>query len=70
MLVLTRKTGQSIKIDLTDELSWKTPVGALFVDGPIEVVVNKIGDGQVSLGIVAHPDFLILRDELDIYEKE
>ena len=64
MLILTRKPGQSIKIQPAEELPWMTPVGALFADGPIEVVVNQIKGRQVRLGIAAHPDLVVLRDEL------
>ena len=70
MLVLTRKPGQSIKIKLDEVLPWKTPVGSLFADGPIEIIVTQINGGQVKLGIIAHPDLKILRDELDVYEGE
>jgi len=42
----------------------KTPVGALFAGGPIEVVVNQIRGSEVKLGVIAHPDLLVLRDEL------
>lgn len=70
MLVLTRKPGQLIRIHLADELPWKTPVGELFAEGPIEIRVIQIGGGQVKLGITAHSDLLILRDELDIFKEE
>lgn len=64
MLVLTRKPGQSITIQLSADVPWKTPVGALFADGPIEVVVNRISGNQVLLGVTAHPKLVILRKEL------
>ena len=70
MLVLTRKPGQSIKIQLDEALPWKTPVGKLFVDGPIEIIVTQINRNQVKLGIIAHPDLKILRNELDAYDSE
>ena len=70
MLILTRKPGQSIKIQLDEELPWKTPVGSLFVGGPIEIIVTQINRNQVKLGIIAHPDLKILRDELDVYDRE
>ncbi|GMQ79490.1 MAG: hypothetical protein BMS9Abin02_2087 [Anaerolineae bacterium] len=94
MLILTRKPGQSIKIQPDEKLDPETPVGKLFgrsrrpasrdigtsmcgtsrdtctsmyiADGPIEIIVTQINGGQVKLGIVAHPDLKILRDELDI----
>ncbi len=70
MLVLTRKPGQSIKIQLDETLPWKTPVGKLFVDGPIEIIVTQVNGQQVKLGIIAHPDLKILRNELDTHDSE
>ena len=64
MLILSRKAGQSIIIQLDRTLPWKTPAGALFAGGPIEVMVNQVKGGEVKLGIIAHPDLLVLRDEL------
>ena len=64
MLVLTRKPGETIIIQpaLGGDLS--TPIGALFTHGPIEVRVNHINKGQVKVGIMAHTNLTILRDEL------
>ena len=104
MLVLTRKPGQSIKIELDEKLDPETPVGELFgrsrhpgrsrrpasrdigtsmcgtsrdtctsmyiTAGPIEIIVTQINSNQVKLGIIAHPDLKILRDELDAYDSE
>lgn len=64
MLVLTRKPGELITIQLSPDLPWKTPVGVLFADGPIEVVVNRVSGNQVSLGVIAHPKLDIMRKEL------
>jgi len=64
MLILTRKEGQSVKIRPDEKLPLETPVGAVFADGPIEVKVNRIQGNQVRLGIAAHPDLVVLRDEL------
>ena len=64
MLILTRKPGQAVVIDLIEGLDPKTPVGELFTRGPIEVTVVKIEGGHVRLGIEADTRFRILRDEL------
>ena len=64
MLILTRKTGQIIKIQPAEGLLQTTPVGALFLDGPIAVQVSRIRRGEVRLGIAAHRDLVILREEL------
>ena len=64
MLILTRKPGQAVVIDLIEGLDPRTPVGELFARGPIEVTVAKIEGGHVRLGIEADTRFRILRDEL------
>ena len=40
-------------------------MGALFAEGPIEIVVQRIQGQQVRIGIQAHEGFLILREELE-----
>jgi len=65
MLILTRKPGQIIKIQPAAELPLTTPVGALFAEGPIEIVVQRIQGQQVRIGIQAHDRLLILREELE-----
>ena len=64
MLFLTRKPGQSITIQPEEGMDFATPVGALFANGPIEVRVNRINRSGVNIGINAHRQFYILRDEL------
>ena len=64
MLVLTRKPGQLIKIEPDETLNLATPIGELFADGPVEIIVTQVNGCQVKLGICAHPRLLILRDEL------
>ncbi|HLQ25874.1 MAG TPA: carbon storage regulator [Acidiferrobacterales bacterium] len=63
MLILTRKPGQCIHIGPHESLDLTTPVGELFREGPIAVMVTHIEGGQVKLGIQAHRGFLILRDD-------
>ncbi len=65
MLILTRKPGQSFKIQPAADLPPATPVGVLFTEGPIEIVVQRIYGHQVRIGIKAHDGFLILREELE-----
>jgi len=64
MLILTRKPGQVVRIDLLENLDPQTPVGELFAQGPIRIMVTAIQGGQVKLGLSADPRFLILREEL------
>jgi len=63
MLILTRKSGQVVIIDMMEDLDPKTPIGELFARGPIEVMVTDIQGTQVKLGFTADPRFLILRQE-------
>lgn len=64
MLILTRKPGQAVIIDLAEGLDPRTPVGELFAQGPIEIMVSGIRGSQVSLAVHADRRFHILRDEL------
>ena len=51
MLILTRKPGQVVTINLREDVDLKTPVGELFAQGSIEVMVTAVNGGQVKLGI-------------------
>ncbi len=64
MLVLTRKPGQAIQIDLMEDLDPRTPVGELFGAGPIGIIIGGRRGDPVKLGIHADKRFRILRDEL------
>ncbi len=64
MLVLTRKPDQAIQIDLMEDFDPRTPVGELFVTGPIEIIIGGRRGDQVKLGIIADKRFRILREEL------
>jgi len=45
------------KIDLREDVDLKMPVGELFAQGPIEVMVTAVNSAQVKLGIRADPRF-------------
>ena len=64
MLLLTRRPGQAIIIQPGQGADLATPVGALFADGPIVVMVNRLIRDEVRLGITAHADLQILREEI------
>lgn len=64
MLVLTRRSGQSIRLAPDPALDPATPVGEFFRDGPIQIHVGQVGSNRVRIGIEAHPNIVILRDEL------
>jgi len=65
MLILTRKPGQLLKISPKSSLDPRTTIAELFRDGPIEILVSRIDDGQVRIGIQAHSDLLIARDDME-----
>ncbi len=64
MLILTRKPGQALTIRPEQDLDPTTPVGTLFDDGAIRIEITGVQGIQVRLGVVAHPGFRILREEL------
>lgn len=64
MLIITRKRGQAIRIEPAPGTDPSTPIGDIFAQGPIEVMVAQIRGSQIRLGIIAPLSFIILRDEL------
>jgi sRNA-binding carbon storage regulator CsrA len=64
MLIITRKPGQTVQISLNPAVDPMTPVGEIFADGPIEVVVTRIASASMRVGLRASPLLLILRGEL------
>ena len=63
MLILTRHPGQLIAIQPSATLDPATPIGQVFADGPIEILVARVWGQQVSLGITAHTELFIYRGE-------
>ena len=70
MLLLTRKPGQAFTIQPGKGLDWQMPLACLFGDGPIVVVVSRINEDEVKIGIRAHNDLVILRNELKKHEND
>lgn len=64
MLIITRRVGQAVQIMLNPAIDPMTPIGKIFACGPIEVIVTRLRDSQVRLGVQAHPALTILREEL------
>lgn len=64
MLMLTRRSGQSIRLAPDPALDPATPVSEFFRDGPIHIYVGHVESNRVQIGIEAHPTIVILRDEL------
>jgi sRNA-binding carbon storage regulator CsrA len=65
MLIVTRKPGQIVRIKLDPALDPMTPIRDIFAEGPIEVVVARVRDANVRLGLRAPASLVILREELD-----
>lgn len=55
MLLLSRKPGQSITLDLDEYLDGETQVRDLLQGGAIEVHVVQVDGSRVELGIKAEP---------------
>lgn len=53
MLIFTRTVGETIRIDLDPKADPKTPIRALFTEGPIEVLVASVSGDEVRLGVTA-----------------
>lgn len=64
MLFLTRKPGQSITISPRRELPDQWALKRCFADGPIYITVKRVLREEVKLGIHAHSDLVILREEI------
>lgn len=64
MLVLTRKAGQVIYLELDPGTDPATPVGDIFAPGAIEIVVAQVRGSYVRLGITAPLALAIRRAEI------
>jgi sRNA-binding carbon storage regulator CsrA len=64
MLVLTRKPGESLLLELTADSVTNTVLHAFFEYGPIRIQVLEVRGMQVKIGIEAAPAVKILRAEL------
>ncbi len=64
MLVLTRCRGEAIRLLPHPELDPATPIGELFKNGPIRIVIVDVGPNRMQIGINAHPGIIVVRDEL------
>ena len=64
MLVLTRRTGESILIFPSKELNPDTPISELFKDGPIQLTLTRVNGNQARLGIIAPDSLTIAREEV------
>jgi sRNA-binding carbon storage regulator CsrA len=63
MLIITRKAGQAICIDLGPDTDPTTPVGKIFTEGVIEIIVAQVRGSYVRLGVSAPLALAIRRTE-------
>lgn len=66
MLILRRRKGEKIFVELEPGTDPATPVGQFFKDGPIKVLVSEISDKTVKLGIQGDVRFAIRREEVQL----
>lgn len=64
MLIITRKAGQIICIELDPETDPATPIGEIFAEGAIEIIVAQVRGSYVRLGVSAPPTLAIVRKEI------
>ena len=65
MLILSRRQGEKLIVDLDETADPNLTVGELFADGPIEIAVLELRASQVRVGIAAPQELVILRAELE-----
>ena len=64
MLVLSRREGESLTINLDSNIDPMTPACELFAGGPLVITARRIRGGMVRLGVAADPRLTVLRSEL------
>ena len=63
MLLVTRKSGQSVYIYPSHEIDQSMTIGELFEDGAIEIVILESTSRQQRMGINAPKGLAIVREE-------
>jgi sRNA-binding carbon storage regulator CsrA len=69
MLIVTRKTNESITIEPLGTVDPEMTLGEAFQNGPIEIKLVRINRSRVRLAIDAPPEFQVWRgkhDEADV----
>ena len=64
MLILTRRPGESLRIEPDGLVPAEADPFGWFAEGPIRIAVSAVHRDQVRIGIQAPPALKILRDEL------
>lgn len=57
--VLTCKPGRMLKIVLAQGVDPATPIGKLFKDGGIDVIIGEFHQGEVRLAVTADAAFMV-----------
>ena len=63
MLIVTRKPGQVVRIELAADTDPATPIGEILAEGAIEVIVAQVRGSYVKLGVSAPLTLAIRRAE-------
>jgi sRNA-binding carbon storage regulator CsrA len=63
MLIVTRKTNESITIEPLGTVDPDMTLGEAFQNGPIEIKLVRINRSRVRLAIAAPPEFQVWRGE-------
>lgn len=61
MLIVTRKTNESITIEALGSVDPDMTLGEAFQNGPIEIKLVRINRSRVRLAIAAPPEFQVWR---------
>lgn len=64
MLILTRKSGESLYLMLSDGVDPKTPIGEVFGSEPIVIQITRLRAKDVRVGVEAPEWVLVLREAL------
>lgn len=64
MLILTRRFGESLMIDLEPGTDPTTLASSLFAAGPIIITAFGVRGSQIKIGVAANKVVRVLRQEL------
>lgn len=70
MLIITRRPGEGLRIELHPAADPNMTVGELFANGPIQFMFLNMKGPNLRIGINASRSLLILRDELPTRKPE
>lgn len=64
MLILTRRIGESLLVNLSESVDPDMTVGELFARGPVAITLLGAKGNQIRIGIGAPLEFNVVREEL------